>query len=404
MPRPTSCSRTPPSARRSGVTAFADDADGTDTVTYSLDDDAGGRFTHRANTGVVTVAGGARPRDGHQPTTLRSGPPAMTARPPRRRSRSPSATWTSSTSARSPTRMPRPTRWPRTPIVGTTVGVTGLATDADATDNTMTYSARRRCRRPVCHRRQHGRGDRGRRARLRDGRPATTSRSAPPALTARSPTRSSRSTSPTSTNSTSARSATPMPRPTAVRENAVVGTAVGVTAIATDPDGTDTVTYIARRRCGRSVHHRRQHGHRDRGRRPSTARRRPATTSRSGPPAAIRVHAPTRRSRSPSTTWTSSTSARSPTSDAAANTVAEDAIVGTTVGVTGLASDADATDNAMTYTPGRRCGRPVRHRRQYGRGDRGRGPGLRDGHQPQRHDPRHQHDGIVRHRSRSRST
>ena len=34
-----------------GVTAFADDADGSDTVTYSLDDDAGGRFTIDANTG-----------------------------------------------------------------------------------------------------------------------------------------------------------------------------------------------------------------------------------------------------------------------------------------------------------------------------------------------------------------
>ena len=41
-----------------GVTAFADDADGTDTVSYSLDDDAGGRFAIDANTGVVTVAGG----------------------------------------------------------------------------------------------------------------------------------------------------------------------------------------------------------------------------------------------------------------------------------------------------------------------------------------------------------
>ena len=40
-----------------GVTAFADDADGSDTVSYSLDDDAGGRFSIDGNTGVVTVAG-----------------------------------------------------------------------------------------------------------------------------------------------------------------------------------------------------------------------------------------------------------------------------------------------------------------------------------------------------------
>ena len=40
-----------------GITAFANDADGTDTVSYSLDDNAGGRFAIDATTGVVTVAG-----------------------------------------------------------------------------------------------------------------------------------------------------------------------------------------------------------------------------------------------------------------------------------------------------------------------------------------------------------
>ncbi len=40
-----------------GVTALAIDADGTDSVTYSLDDDAGGRFAIDASTGLITVAG-----------------------------------------------------------------------------------------------------------------------------------------------------------------------------------------------------------------------------------------------------------------------------------------------------------------------------------------------------------
>ena len=40
-----------------GVTALALDPDATDAVTYSLDNDAGGRFAIDANTGVVTVAG-----------------------------------------------------------------------------------------------------------------------------------------------------------------------------------------------------------------------------------------------------------------------------------------------------------------------------------------------------------
>ena len=38
-----------------GLTAFADDPDGTDTVSYALDDDASGRFAIHATTGVVTV-------------------------------------------------------------------------------------------------------------------------------------------------------------------------------------------------------------------------------------------------------------------------------------------------------------------------------------------------------------
>ena len=40
-----------------GLTAFADDADASDTVSYTLDDSAGGRFGIDLNTGVVTVAG-----------------------------------------------------------------------------------------------------------------------------------------------------------------------------------------------------------------------------------------------------------------------------------------------------------------------------------------------------------
>ncbi|MCA1971595.1 MAG: tandem-95 repeat protein [Caenispirillum sp.] len=49
-----------PSGTAVGVAAFARDADAGDTVTYSLDDDAGGRFRIDAVTGVVTVADGSR--------------------------------------------------------------------------------------------------------------------------------------------------------------------------------------------------------------------------------------------------------------------------------------------------------------------------------------------------------
>ena len=41
-----------------GVTAFADDLDATDSVSYGLDDNAGGRFAIDSLSGVVTVSGG----------------------------------------------------------------------------------------------------------------------------------------------------------------------------------------------------------------------------------------------------------------------------------------------------------------------------------------------------------
>ena len=52
-----------------GVTALATDGDGTDTVSYGLDDSAGGRFGIDAGSGIVTVADAslARLRNVHQP-------------------------------------------------------------------------------------------------------------------------------------------------------------------------------------------------------------------------------------------------------------------------------------------------------------------------------------------------
>ena len=59
MPPATAVSESAANGTAVGVTALATDADSTDTVTYSLTDDAGGRFTIDANTGVVTVADGS---------------------------------------------------------------------------------------------------------------------------------------------------------------------------------------------------------------------------------------------------------------------------------------------------------------------------------------------------------
>ena len=64
-----------------GVTAFSDDFDATDTITYSLDDNDGGRFAIDSSTGIVTVAGGDRPRSRRR-ESLRSpfAPPRPTVR------------------------------------------------------------------------------------------------------------------------------------------------------------------------------------------------------------------------------------------------------------------------------------------------------------------------------------
>ncbi len=122
-----------------GVTAFADDADGTDTVSYSLDDDAGGRFTIEANTGVVTVAGGIdREAAASYDITVRA-----------------TSSDTSSTTQSFTIAINDVDEFDVTAISdsnaaanavnenaanGTVVGVTAFASDADATTNTITYS------------------------------------------------------------------------------------------------------------------------------------------------------------------------------------------------------------------------------------------------------------------------
>ncbi len=122
-----------------GITGLATDADGTDSVSYSLDNDAGGRFAINATTGVVTVAGAidreaassyditvrATSTDGSSTTQIFTiqigdvdefnvGPVADT-----------NATANSVTENAS---------------IGTAVGITASASDADATTSAITYS------------------------------------------------------------------------------------------------------------------------------------------------------------------------------------------------------------------------------------------------------------------------
>ncbi len=122
-----------------GITAQASDPDGTDSVTYSLDDNAGGRFTINSTTGVVTVAGSL---DRETAATYN-----ITVRATSTDSSSTTQVYTislgdvdefdvgsvSDTNATT-------NAVNENAAIGTTVGITASASDADATTNGIFYS------------------------------------------------------------------------------------------------------------------------------------------------------------------------------------------------------------------------------------------------------------------------
>ncbi|MCG8358940.1 MAG: cadherin domain-containing protein, partial [Kiloniellales bacterium] len=124
-----------------GVTALATDADATDDVTYSLSDNAGGRFTIDANTGVITVADTSlldyETATSHQVTVVATSDDGSTS------TQSFTINLTDDTSE---ARVGAVTdsnaaanSVSESAANGTAVGVTALATDADATDD-VAYS------------------------------------------------------------------------------------------------------------------------------------------------------------------------------------------------------------------------------------------------------------------------
>ncbi|MCB9994640.1 MAG: cadherin domain-containing protein, partial [Hyphomicrobiaceae bacterium] len=123
-----------------GITAFASDADATtNTVTYSLSNSAGGKFAIDANTGVVTVAGAIDREAGATQTitvvaTSQDGSTSSQSYTININDQNEfSVSSISDTNAASNTVAENAT-------VGTTVGITAHATDADATTNTVTYT------------------------------------------------------------------------------------------------------------------------------------------------------------------------------------------------------------------------------------------------------------------------
>ncbi len=121
-----------------GITAMASDADGTDSVTYSLSDDAGGLFAIDANTGVVTVAGDLDAETAASHTievtaTSSDGSTSVQNFTVAVNDVNETALSAVSDSDAGDNAVSEDA------AVGTAVGVTAFATDADATD-TVTYS------------------------------------------------------------------------------------------------------------------------------------------------------------------------------------------------------------------------------------------------------------------------
>jgi protocadherin Fat 4 len=329
-----------------GVTAFADDVDGTDSVSYSLDDDAGGLFAIDSVTGVVTVNGAIdRETAASYNITVRAA-----------------STDTSSTTQVFTIAIGDVDEFDVGPVsdtnasantvaenatVGTAVGITAFAEDLDATNNTITYTLD---------------DDAGGLFAIDGLTGVVTVAGTLDYETATSHNITVRAASSDGSFSTQAFSinVTDVSESgvTAISdadgsadfviENVTVGTVVGVTAFADDADGTDTVSYSLDDDAGGLF----------------------AIDSVTG---VVTVNGAIDREtaasynitvRATSTDTSSTTQVFTiaigdvdefdvgPVSDtnASANTVAENATVGTAVGITAFAEDLDATNNTITYT------------------------------------------------------
>ncbi len=331
-----------------GITAFASDADATtNTITYSLQDDAGGRFAINSGSGVVTVAAGIdREAAGSYSITVRatsadgsSSTQAFTINIGDVDEFDVGVIADSDTTANFVS---------ENSAVGTVVGVTASVSDADATTNTITYSLE---------------DNAGGRFAINSVSGVVNVAAGIDREAAGSYSITVKATSADGSSSTQAFNisigdvdefdvGTVSDSDTAanfVLENSAVGTVVGVTASAIDGDATtNTITYSL----------------------DDTAGGRFAINSVSG---VVTVAAVIDREaagsysitvKATSVDGSSSTQAFSinigdinefdvgavSDSDTAANFVLENSAVGTVVGVTSSAIDSDATTNTITYS------------------------------------------------------
>lgn len=336
-----------------GFTALAIDPDGTgSTVTYSLDDSAGGRFTIQSSTGVVTVANGsllnretaasyniivrASSQDGSTTTLgVAIGLADVNEFPV-----------SSLTDANSVINLVS-----EGSATGTTVGITALASDADATSNLITYSLD---------------DNAGGRFQISSSTGVVTvangtlidfETSAALTIIVRATSADGSTTTATWTidvQDLNESGASPISDSNAgldtVLENASTGTVVGITAFATDPDGTDSISYSLDNTAG--------------GRFTIDAVSGVVTVANGLllNREANASHSITIRATSTDGSFTTRTmviaigdqnefSVSAPIdANGSVNSVAENSANGTTVGITVTANDADATNSGVTYS------------------------------------------------------
>ncbi len=330
-----------------GVTALATDPDGTDTVSYSLDNDAGGRFAINSSTGVVTVAGAIdREAAASYDITVRATSTDTTTT---------TRTFTITLGDVDEFDVGAVTDSDATPnavdenaVIGTAVGVTADASDADATISAISYALD---------------DDAGGRFAINSSTGVVTvagtldrEAAASHDVTVRATSADGSSNTETFTINVNDVDEFDVGAVTdsdltsnVVDENAVIGTAVGVTAAASDADvTTSAISYSLDDDAGGRFAINSSTG---------------AVTVAGGidrEAAAsydITVRATSADGSSSTQTFTINVNdldefdvGTVTDSDATANSVAENAGLGTFVGLTGQASDADATNNAITYS------------------------------------------------------
>ncbi|MCB0909939.1 MAG: cadherin domain-containing protein, partial [Nocardioidaceae bacterium] len=330
-----------------GITAFADDTDGSDVVTYTLDNSAGGRFAVDSVTGVVTVAGTIdREAAGSYDIVVRA-----------------TSTDTSFTTMVFTIVIGDVNEFSATPIVdndaaanavnenvaiGNAVGITAFSQDQDATTNAITYSLNNNAGGLFAIDAATG--------------VVTTAAAINYEAVGASQLITVRATS--ADGSTTTRDYTITINDVnefavsgitdnnaavnAVAENSAIGTAVGITALATDADGTASVSYSLDDTAG--------------GRFAINATTGVVTVAGAIDREAAATYNITVRATSTDTSFSLQTYTITVTdvnefavsaitdTNAAANAVAENATNGSLVGYTASAFDADATNNAVTYS------------------------------------------------------